>query len=289
MTQTPDGYLWLGTQEGLVRFDGNEFVVFDRYNTSEITDPEIVALTVGADGGLWAGTKRELVRYHQGPRFDRFDSQSGLPVSEITALVVGEQAHVWVGTTGRLVELDRDAVVRTCQVRLDSEQGCNRIDGQWCLVASDRIQPQGIRHLTRDRRFKKVLAGPEEVGRYVISCPSSGWLVWIGTREGPPLQRWTPDGGGRTYGWQRGLVARHVTAVLRDRDGFLVATYDSVFRERRSVRSVGDPAVFNESRVSSCLRTVRAASFGTETGGIVQLWDGDFTSLTARDGLTEGS
>ena len=117
MTQTPDGYLWLGTQEGLVRFDGNEFV-FDRCNTSEITDPEIVALTVGADGSLWAGTKRELVRYHQRPRFDRFDRQSGLPVSEVTALVVDEQAHVWVGTTGGLVELDRDAkVVRTYQVR----------------------------------------------------------------------------------------------------------------------------------------------------------------------------
>ena len=299
MTQTPDGYLWLGTQEGLVRFDGNEFVVFDRYNTSEITDPEIVALTVGADGGLWAGTKRELVRYHQGPRFDRFDRQSGLPVSEITALVVDEQAHVWVGTTGGLVELDRDAkVVRTYQVRdglLNKEVTAIASDGQGgVLVASGRDSAsRGIQHLTRDRRFKKVLAGPDGVGRYVtvLSLDQDG-SVWIGTREGPPLQRWSPDGKIERYGWQRGLIAQHVTAVLRDRDGFLwVATYDGgVFREEEGqFVGVGDPAMFNESRVSVLFEDREGSVwFGTETGGMVQLWDGDFTSLTARDGLTGG-
>ena len=260
MTQTPDGYLWLGTQEGLVRFDGNEFVVFDRYNTSEITDPEIVALTVGADGSVWAGTKRELVRYHQGPRFDRFDRQSGLPVSEVTALVVDEQAHVWVGTTGGLVELDRDAkVVRTYQVRdglLNKEVTAIASDGQGgVLVASGRDSAsRGIQHLTRDRRFKKVLAGADSVGRYVtvLSLDQDG-SIWIGTREGPPLQRWTPDGKVEPYGWQHGLLAEHVTAVLRDRDGFLwVATYyNGVFREEEGqFVGVGDPAMFNESRVA---------------------------------------
>ena len=299
MTQTPDGYLWLGTQEGLVRFDGNEFVVFDRYNTSEITDPEIVALTVGADGSLWAGTKRELVRYHQGPRFDRFDRQSGLPVSEVTALVVDEQAHVWVGTTGGLVELDRDAkVVRTYQVRdglLNKEVTAIASDGQGgVLVASGRDSAsRGIQHLTRDRRFKKVLAGADSVGRYVtvLSLDQDG-SIWIGTREGPPLQRWTPDGKVEPYGWQHGLLAEHVTAVLRDRDGFLwVATYyNGVFREEEGqFVGVGDPAMFNESRVAVLFEDREGSVwFGTETGGMVQLWDGDFTSLTARDGLTQG-
>ena len=91
--------------------------------STDTTPPRLLtlksSLTVGADGSLWLVRNESLLRYHQGPRFDRFDRQSGLPVSEVTALVVDEQAHVWVGTTGGLVELDRDAkVVRTYQYEM---------------------------------------------------------------------------------------------------------------------------------------------------------------------------
>ena len=47
--------------------------------------------------------------------------------------------------------------------------------------------------------------------------------------------------------------------------------------------------MFNESRVAVLFEDREGSVwFGTETGGMVQLWDGDFTSLTARDGLTQG-
>ena len=57
IAQTRDGYLWLGTQAGLARFDGVRFTVFDRNNTKEMQNDHILALAAAAAGGLWVGTR----------------------------------------------------------------------------------------------------------------------------------------------------------------------------------------------------------------------------------------
>ena len=56
LVQTRDGYLWIGTEEGLVRFDGARFVVIDRQNAPALRSPFISALAEGPDGPLWIGT-----------------------------------------------------------------------------------------------------------------------------------------------------------------------------------------------------------------------------------------
>lgn len=56
VAQTSDGYLWIGSLGGLVRFDGVRFTVFDAANTPGLKDARIVALFPGRDGALWIGT-----------------------------------------------------------------------------------------------------------------------------------------------------------------------------------------------------------------------------------------
>ncbi|MEM6647355.1 MAG: two-component regulator propeller domain-containing protein, partial [Bacteroidota bacterium] len=56
LAQTPDGYLWMGTDEGLARYNGTSFTTYDRTTTPELTDPRIAALRVAPEGGLWVGT-----------------------------------------------------------------------------------------------------------------------------------------------------------------------------------------------------------------------------------------
>src|SRR6266540_6906605 len=57
MTQTRDGYLWLGTLNGLVRFDGIRFNVFDENNTPELNSSRIVSLFEDSQSNLWVGTE----------------------------------------------------------------------------------------------------------------------------------------------------------------------------------------------------------------------------------------
>ena len=56
ITQTPDGYLWLGTYNGLSRFDGVRFVDFDPLNTPELANARVDDLFVDAQGTLWINT-----------------------------------------------------------------------------------------------------------------------------------------------------------------------------------------------------------------------------------------
>src|SRR5262245_12138639 len=65
--QTRDGYIWLTTFDGLVRFDGVRFTVFDKGSTPGISSNRFLRMFEDSRGDLWAGTEEGgLVRYHQG-------------------------------------------------------------------------------------------------------------------------------------------------------------------------------------------------------------------------------
>src|SRR3954465_11018468 len=67
MIQTRDGYIWLGTNGGLVRFDGIRFTIFDSGNTPELRSNRILSLAEDRDGTLWIGTQNGgLTSYSQG-------------------------------------------------------------------------------------------------------------------------------------------------------------------------------------------------------------------------------
>jgi two-component system cell cycle sensor histidine kinase/response regulator CckA len=63
---TPDGYLWIGTFEGLARFDGIRFTVINHRNTPDFPDDAVTALHVDGSGRLWAGTGNGIVRLEAG-------------------------------------------------------------------------------------------------------------------------------------------------------------------------------------------------------------------------------
>ena len=66
LTQTSDGYLWFGTQEGLARFDGVHFTTYTRHNAPGLASSFIQTLVAGHDGSLWIGTDSGLSHYQTG-------------------------------------------------------------------------------------------------------------------------------------------------------------------------------------------------------------------------------
>lgn len=67
IVQTPDGYLWLATLDGLVRYDGVRFQIFNKNNTRGVESNRFRQIAVDRDGALWVGTEEGgVTRYHNG-------------------------------------------------------------------------------------------------------------------------------------------------------------------------------------------------------------------------------
>ena len=97
ITQTPDGYLWIGTSEGLARFDGIRFVVFDRANTPALQDDSILALTTARDGSVWIGTEGGGLLHYQNGSFRIFGANEGLTNGFVRAIHEDSEGVLWVG------------------------------------------------------------------------------------------------------------------------------------------------------------------------------------------------
>jgi len=77
VAQTADGYIWIGTQSGLIRFDGAAFVTFNPPDGQTLRSPIVTALYGAADGSLWIGTSLDLERWRDG-RLWQYAEESGL-------------------------------------------------------------------------------------------------------------------------------------------------------------------------------------------------------------------
>jgi len=99
LAQTPDGYLWAGTFEGLVRFDGVNFTVFDTGNTPALPDRSVSALALGRDGTLWINTNRGLAGLREG-RFFSIPLSLSITPRQVHQLLPARDGSVWVATLG---------------------------------------------------------------------------------------------------------------------------------------------------------------------------------------------
>src|SRR5207249_161008 len=113
ITQTPDGYLWLGTQEGLVRFDGIRFTVFDQYNTEGIHHNHISAVIPSRKGGLWIATYGAGIIRMSGNTFRPITRKEGLAGDSTSCLCEAKDGSLWIGTHGTGLSRLKDGVFTT--------------------------------------------------------------------------------------------------------------------------------------------------------------------------------
>ncbi|MDP1572257.1 MAG: two-component regulator propeller domain-containing protein [Vicinamibacterales bacterium] len=93
--QTRDGYLWLGTWAGLVRFDGVRFTPV----AADLPNNHILALVEHPDGSVWIGTGGGGVARWQGHTFQLFTTADGLVHDNVRTLAVDAAGRIWVGTS----------------------------------------------------------------------------------------------------------------------------------------------------------------------------------------------
>lgn len=107
IAQTPDGYLWVATLDGVARFDGVRFTVFNKSNTPGITSNRFNAMVDGRDGDLWLMNESGgLTRYHDGS-FHTYTAEDGFPANSVRAITVDESGSLWILSEESILKWNR--------------------------------------------------------------------------------------------------------------------------------------------------------------------------------------
>ena len=101
MAQSPEGYLWLGMDGGLVRFDGVRFTMFGE--RGEFNCGAISKILHDSLGRLWIGSVSNGMVQFQDGKCATLTTKDGLPTNAVTALVEGGSDELWIGTEAGLV------------------------------------------------------------------------------------------------------------------------------------------------------------------------------------------
>ena len=93
--QTQDGYMWIGTFDGLARFDGQRFQVFNPVNTPALDDLRVISLFEDPRGVLWIGHETGAITLYRGGHFES-PAPATAPISDAVAIGSDETGQIWV-------------------------------------------------------------------------------------------------------------------------------------------------------------------------------------------------
>jgi signal transduction histidine kinase/ligand-binding sensor domain-containing protein len=286
VTQTIDGYLWIGAEKGLVRFDGLSFRLLEPQGTPN-TAPAVLGVVPAPDGSVWARLRGSaLLRYQHGA-FENVVSMLGSPESVVTAMERGRDNSILASTLGRGAMISRNG-------RVDAIVDTNALPGS-SFVISMAETPNGEFWLgTRGGGLLRVQG--TRVTRFTDGLPdlkvncllaNDDRNVWIGTDKG--VVRWTGTEISRS-GIPDMLTNLQTLAMIRDRAGnvWIAAGPDGLVRvDDRGRASRLESKSAPGPNVSSVFED-RDGNIWVGTDRGVERWrDPPFTSFSTAQGLPQ--
>ena len=228
LAQTRDGYLWVGTQGGLARFDGLAFTVFDSRNTDVLRHDHIITLLGDSGGNLWIGTLKGLYRYADGV-FTAFSGADD-PAHQVSALFEDSLGRIWVAVSGEPLRVVEEGTLRVFKDHegkgLESVNAVvEKSNGDVCFhVAEIHCLRDGALHGIGAEYLVEALAIHE--GRVVVGTHGGGLLI----EEGP---------GASSFSAVPGMPHAMISSILVDRHGEMwVASFGGVARVREDAVQV---------------------------------------------------
>jgi ligand-binding sensor domain-containing protein/signal transduction histidine kinase len=281
--QTSDGYIWIATEEGLARFDGISFTVFDKRNTEQLKSNDIRALAEDHQGALWIGTADGLVRLFEG-KFTVFTTQEGLPGNTIQSLYKDHEDNLWIAASSGLTRL-KDGVftsfitqpaLPTSSVQSIFEDSEGTL---WIGTA------YGLSRF-KDGKLLNYAVPPGAANNSVVAINQDAQgRLWFGTLNGLAC---FDQGSFRTYTTQDGLPSNRIISLVPDRSGSLwVGTAGGLARFANNQFTGFKQGEGLSSNIILSIFEDREGSLwiGTESGGLNLLKDKKFTTYTSKDGL----
>ncbi len=294
IARTADGFLWIGMEEGLVRFDGLKSKVYTTRDIPGMITNEVAALLCDRRGNLWIGTRGGgLTVMDRAGGFRSFSTRTGFSNDSVLSLYEDDSGAIWAGTDGGGVNrlwngrirsfgsadgLPDDAVFaitsdRSGAVWVGTHKGPARIVGDRVVVAGlgDGLAGQDIRSLI---------------------CSKAG-EIWLGT-NGAGLFR-VASGQVRRFGAADGLRSDTIWAIREDAPGSVwVGTADGLHRVtqdsktgRVAIASLTQGQGLAGNEIWALLDDPEGNLWvGTLDGGLVRLRDGSATTYSKDEGLS---
>jgi signal transduction histidine kinase/ligand-binding sensor domain-containing protein len=150
LAQTNDGLLWLGSQTGLVRFDGVRFETFQSPFSNQLLSISVYALFAPASGGLWIGYGTGGFSFVNHGRITNYEAEPGSPTGAVWTFAQSRDGIIWAATTN----------------------GLWRFDGsRWRHIGAESEAPQGnVHHLGFDSEGTLWVLAGASYGRLDLVC-----------------------------------------------------------------------------------------------------------------------
>lgn len=287
LCQTGDGYLWIGTQDGLARFDGLRFEVYNKGNTPQLTCNVIRSLFEDREGNLWIGTATGgLTRYSHGGFFHY--PIGGCPaLSGISSIGQDRDGILWIGSfSNGLASLENGEFKHYTEKQgLPSHRvrSIGNSPGGQLMVATRK----GIVRVDGPGRFTQIETPPRDTSITTALPARDGSSIWTGT-----VSHGLFNSNGSTithYTTADGLPHPTVISLLADRQQNLWIGTDGGGLTRRAGKTFSTIQSGNGLAcgfVYSLLEDREGSLWvGTLDGGLHQMRDSEFTTFTTGEGL----
>ncbi|WMJ68532.1 ligand-binding sensor domain-containing diguanylate cyclase [Stenotrophomonas sp. 24(2023)] len=287
IAQTPEGHLWFATWEGLVRYNGLDFTVFDRSTRPGLRDNGIGALLVDRQGGLWISDSRGNVsRRGSDGQWQVWEHASGTPQVLIQAMQTDSRGRLWLLYEGKgLGHLDADGSLHFEPPPAGVPMALSFT--KLVVDAQDRVWVgtlDGLVVRDTDGVLKRAPAGWELGSGLVWPYRAPDGVVWI--VAGERLYRLQDD---RPELVHRLPGQTHLTSMLQDRYGDLWLGTENQGLLRVSSHGLERlPAGLNlpGGRVVSLREDAEGSIWVGANGGLYRLRETLFSSYTQHDGLS---
>ncbi len=214
IAQTKDGFLWLGAQSGLYRFDGERFEHVQLQAEKPLPGAAYSLLAPGS-GGLWIGFQLGGAAFLKDGRVTVYGESEGLPPGTVKCFAEDQQGRLWAATTTGLARLEgkRWHKVGSEEGFTDNQASSTFVDSAGTLWVSSKNKVLYLPKGERQFRDTGIVPGPEEGGHFAES-PGGEFVFEDGGDVVFAFKQ--PDAGGRPLTGYGGSPL-----LIFDRDGAL--------------------------------------------------------------------
>jgi diguanylate cyclase (GGDEF)-like protein len=278
IAQDGDGYLWVGTQSTIARFDGVRFEAFDRRRTGGIDTSMAESSYRARSGDVWFANRGGALRLRRDRVALVAAAGTGVPVQAITEWPTGRMLF---GTARGLYEQEREAMVPAGLEGMDV--GALLADGPvlWIGTRGRLLRREG------EQTRSIPLPGGEDLR--ITHLLARGGTLWIATPRG--LWRMDGDAPPTPFAPTPDLARLPIETLCADSGGSLwISTAPRLYRLRSSgaLDAIDDAQFVRNPWVNACFEDREGNLWlGSQTESLFRAWDGLVSRLTEQDGLVD--